>query len=478
MCRLAPGSDAPVTDRCQRILSINSTTNIFFVETSNPASPVPPTSVTVPKNDKRTITGWAFFDWANSAYALVITVAIFPGYFLELTNDTLNVFGLRMSDSTLYAWSIALAYLVIAALSPLLSGIADYGGKKKVFLRFFTTLGALACISLMFFTSMQTLWVGVTGFILATVGFAGGIVFYNSFLPLIATEDRYDDVSAKGFSYGFVGSVILLIANLIIIMNYEWFGFPDGLRAVPTAFVMVGLWWIGFAQIPLRRLPDDMAPTTRENLLTKGYQEIKKVWRIVRGDSNTLAFLFAFFCYNAGVQAVLFLASTFAEKELHFNTQKLIFLVLILQIVAIGGAWASAKLSGKKGNKFSIMVMLLIWTGICITGYFVETGLDFYLLAAAVGLVMGGIQSLSRATYAKLLPENTPDTASFFSFYDVMDKVSTVAGTFVFGFVENLTGGMRNSVAALAVFFVLSLIVLVTVKIKRMSSNASTVSIN
>ena len=422
-----------------------------------------------PKNDKRTIVGWAFFDWANSAYALVITVAIFPGYFLTLTNDEVNVFGLKMSDSTLYAWSIALAYLVIAALSPILSGIADYGGKKKAFLRFFTTLGALACISLIFFTSMQTLWVGVTGFILATIGFAGGIVFYNSFLPIIATEDRYDDVSAKGFSYGFIGSVILLIANLIIIMNFEWFGFSEGLKAVPTAFVMVGLWWLGFAQIPLRRLPNDSPPQKRENLLTKGYEELRKVWRTVKGDSNTVAFLVAFFCYNAGVQAVLFLASVFAEKELGFDTQRLIFLVLILQIVAIGGAWASAKLSGRKGNKFSIMVMLVIWTGICITGYFVETGLDFYLLAAAVGLVMGGIQSLSRATYAKLLPENTPDTASYFSFYDVMDKVSTVAGTFVFGIVENLTGGMRNSVAALAVFFVISLFVLATVSIRRMS---------
>ncbi|MBX2893190.1 MAG: MFS transporter [Saprospiraceae bacterium] len=435
------------------------------METTDSAAAIPPQ-----KNDKRVINGWAFFDWANSAYALVITVAIFPGYFLELTNDTLNVFGLQMSNSTLYAWSISFAYLVIAAISPLLSGIADYGGKKKVFLRFFTTLGALACISLLFFTSMKTLWVGVTGFVLATIGFAGGIVFYNSFLPLIATEDRYDDVSAKGFSYGFIGSVILLVANLIVIMNYEWFGFSDGLQAVPTAFVMVGLWWIGFAQIPLRRLPNDAPPTTRENLLTKGYEEIKKVWRVVKGDSNTKAFLFAFFCYNAGVQAVLFLASTFAEKELHFDTQRLIFLVLILQIVAIGGAWASAKLSGRKGNKFSMMTMLIIWTGICITGYFVQTGLDFYLLAGAVGLVMGGIQSLSRATYAKLLPENTPDTASYFSFYDVMDKVSTVAGTFVFGFVENITGGMRNSVAALAVFFVISLAVLAAVKIRRMKN--------
>ncbi|HOY05792.1 MAG TPA: MFS transporter [Saprospiraceae bacterium] len=432
---------------------------------------IEPTVVPAAKNNPRTINGWAFFDWANSAYALVITVAIFPGYFLELTNDTVNVLGFRMSDSTLYAWSISLAYLVIAILSPILSGIADYGGRKKVFLRFFTTLGALACISLLFFTGMSTLWVGVLGFILATIGFAGGIVFYNSFLPLIATEDRYDDVSAKGFSYGFVGSIILLLINLLVIMKYQWFGFPDGLRAVPTAFVMVGLWWIGFAQIPLRRLPEDrISRQPGTNLVRKGYDELMKAWHSLKQDRNTVAFLISFFCYNAGVQAVLFLASTFAEKELKFSSAGLILLVLILQVVAIGGAWASAKLSGKKGNKFSIMLMLIIWTGVCIVGYFVQTGLDFYFLASAVGLVMGGIQSLSRATYAKFLPENTPDTASYFSFYDVMDKVSTVVGTFVFGFVEQITGGMRNSVLALAVFFVISVIVLATVTVRRMQT--------
>lgn len=426
------------------------------------------TPVVLEKNNRRTINAWAFFDWANSAYALVITVAIFPGYFLAMTNDTVSILGYRMSDSTLYAWSISLAYLIIAALSPLLSGIADYGGHKKKFMRFFTMLGALACISLLFFTGMKTLWVGVLGFILATIGFAGGIVFYNSYLPLIATEDRYDDVSARGFSYGFIGSVILLIVNLIVITYYGWFGFSDGLKAVPTAFVMVGLWWIGFSQIPLRRLPADQVAISQKNLVSKGYEELGKVWQTLRRDRNTLAFLAAFFCYNAGVQTVLFLAATFADKELHFSSSGLIVLVLILQIVAIGGAWLSARLSRKKGNKFSIMAMLLIWTAICIVGYFVQTGLDFYLLAVGVGLVMGGIQALSRATYAKFLPENTPDTASYFSFYDVMDKVSTVAGTFLFGIVEVLTGGMRNSVLSLAVFFVISLIILATVTVRRM----------
>jgi UMF1 family MFS transporter len=425
------------------------------------------------KNNPQVINGWAIFDWANSAYSLVITVAIFPGYFLSLTDDTVNIGGFRLSDSTLYAWSIALAYLLIAAFSPILSGIADYGGRKKMFMRFFTRMGAFACISLLFFTGMDTLWIGLSGFIVATIGFAGGIVFYNAFLPLIATEDRYDDVSAKGYSYGFVGSVILLLINLVVIMNYGWFGFSDGLKAVPTAFVMVGLWWLLFSQISFNRLPDDLPQGETKHLLVKGYTELRKAWRNLRRDANTRSYLGAFFCFNAGVQAVLFLASTFAEKELKFTTSGLIFLVLILQIVAIGGAILFSKISGKWGNKFSLVIMLAIWTVICMVGYFVQTGTDFYVLAVAVGLVMGGTQSLSRSTYAKLIPKDTPDTASYFSFYDVMDKVSTVVGTFTFGFVEQMTGGMRSSVMALAVFFVISLIAISVVKIQRMQSEAT-----
>lgn len=436
-----------------------------------------------PKNNPRTIKAWALFDWANSAYALVITVAIFPGYFLAMTGDGndatvdyVTVLGMTMTNSSMFAYCISLAYLIIALVSPLLSGIADYGGKRIVFLRFFTMLGALACISLAFFKGMPTLWVGTVGFILATIGFSGGIVFYNSFLPTIATEDRYDDVSAKGFSYGFAGSVILLIVNLIIILNHKWFGLPTEGMAAQTAFVMVGLWWLGFSQIPFRRLPADRPTHNQENLMRKGYEELRKVWRSIRTDRNTVLFLIAFFCFNAGVQAVLFMASTFATGVLGFSPTNLIFIVLILQIVAIGGAWGSAKLSGRKGNMYSIMLMLSIWTVVCILGYFVQQGPGFYILAAAIGLVMGGIQSLSRATYAKFLPENTPDTASYFSFYDVMDKVSTVAGTFTFGVVEQISGGMRNSVAALAVFFVVSLLVMRLVRVRRIGGEQGAMS--
>lgn len=438
--------------------------NVVIVDTTLLDQPLPQTE----KNNPRTTTAWAYFDWANSAYALVITVAIFPGYFLAMTADTVYIFGRPVTDSTLYAWSISLGYLIIALISPILSGIADYGGRRKAFLRFFTLLGSLACISLLFFTGMKTLWLGVTGFILATIGFAGGIVFYNSFLPVIATEDQYDRLSAKGFSYGFVGSIILLLLNLVVIMNYEWFGFPDSLRAIPAAFVMVGLWWIGFSQFSLRRLPPDVRVHSDENLLKKGYQELRKAMKVVMADSKTKIYLISFFCFNAGVQSVLFLASVFAEKELGFTTMGLISLILVLQVVGILGAWLSARVSGRYGNRLTLLVLLVAWTIVCVLGYYVRTGLDFYFLASLVGLAMGGTQSLSRATYAKFLPENTPDTASFFSFYDVMDKVSTVAGTFIFGVVEQLSGGMRNSVLALAVFFIVSIILMIRVKVRRM----------
>lgn len=417
-------------------------------------------------NDKRTINGWAIFDWANSAYALVITTAIFPGYFLQVTDATVSILGIELSNSALYAFAISAAYFLIAIFSPLLSGIADYGGKRKFFLRFFTTLGSLACISLFWFQGMGQLTLGVLAFILATIGFAGGLVFYNSYLPLITTKDRYDSVSAKGFAYGYVGSVILLVTNLVIIMNPAWFGISEDSVAVRIAFVMVGIWWFGFAQITFRRLPDDIQPDNPKNLVQKGYQELKQVWGQLNGQFNLKRFLYAFFCYSAGAQTVIFLAATFAEKELNFATEKMILLVLILQIVAIGGAYLFAKVSSWKGNKISLFIILVIWAIICITAYFVYGDLQFYILAAFVGLVMGGVQSMSRSTYSKLLPVGTKDTTSYFSFYDVLEKVAIIVGTFSFGFIEQLTGGMRNSVLTLAGFFVIGILILSTITIE------------
>ncbi|MCB0651991.1 MAG: MFS transporter [Saprospiraceae bacterium] len=418
-------------------------------------------------NNRRTINGWAFFDWANSAFALVITVAIFPTYFTEVTAAEVKFLGFEMSNNALYAYSISAAYILIAILSPILSGIADYGGKKMVFMRFFTIIGSLACISLFWFRDTSQVYIGVLGFVLGMVGFAGGQVFYNSYLPQIASEDQYDRVSARGFTFGYVGSVILLIVNLLMIQKPEWFGIHNtGTTAVRISFIMVGLWWIGFAIIPFSRLPRDKK-NKNKGLITRGFRELVKVWKFIQQQRQIKIFLAAFFCYNAGVQTVLYLASLFAKQELHFETSELIIVVLILQIVAIGGAYIFAKLSDAKGNKFSIMVMLVIWIVICFLAYIVSGKLDFYALAAGVGIVMGGIQSLSRSTYAKLLPEDLKDTASFFSFYEVVDKISIILGTFSFGLITNITGNMRMSVLVLGVYFLLGLVILRYVKIEH-----------
>ena len=416
-------------------------------------------------NDPKTIRHWAFFDWANSAYALVITVAIFPAYYSAMSDAPVRVLGAEFSLSAIYAYAISIAYLLITVLSPILSGIADYSGRKLFFMRLFTTVGALACLSLWFFTSVDTLWLGTGAFMLATIGFAGALVFYNAFLPTIVTPDRYDAVSAKGFSYGYVGSVLLLITNLLIITFHESLGISESVAA-RIAFVSVGLWWLGFAQYSYSGLPKDRRKRGVNNLLGKGFAELQKVWQAVKNQPNIKGFLGAFFAYSAGVQTILFLAATFAEEEFGFETAELIVIILILQVLAIGGAYLFASVSKARGNKTALLIMLGIWAGICVAGYFIFLQWHFYALAAVIGLVMGGIQSLSRSTYSKLLPSGTTDTTSYFSFYDILEKTAIVSGTFIFGLVNTLTGSMRGSVLVLTVFFLLGILLLMRVRIR------------
>lgn len=417
-------------------------------------------------NDKRTINGWALFDWANSSYALVITVAIFPIYFQHVTDEYIEFWGMKLTNSGVYSFSIAVSYLIITLLSPLLSGIADASGRKMYFMKFFTTLGSIACLAMFFFIGhWANAWIiGSVTFIIATIGFAGALVFYNSYLPEIVTEDRYDRVSAKGFAFGFIGSVILLVISLIVITYPQFFGIESDSLPTRLAFVMVGIWWFGFAQITFRRLPKDSIKKTSSSVIFDGYREIRKVWRQVRSMKNILRFLVAFFFYSAGVQTVLYLASTFAEKELNFGTTELILIILLLQIVAIGGAYLFAWMAEKKGNKFSLIFMLVIWAIICFAAYSVSAKIQFYVIAGAVGVVMGGIQAISRSSYSKLIPVGTKDTTSYFSFYDVLEKLAIVFGTFSFGLIEQLTGGMRNSILALAFFFVLGILLLISVR--------------
>ncbi|MCB0688383.1 MAG: MFS transporter, partial [Saprospiraceae bacterium] len=349
---------------------------------------------------------------------------------------------------------------------PVLSGVADYSGRKLFFLKIFTTLGSISCAGLFFFKGMPQVGIALTFFILATIGFDGGKVFYNSYLPLISTPDRYDRVSAKGFAFGYIGSVILLLLNLWIILQPSFFGIPgESSLSVRLAFLMVGIWWIGFAQITFRRMPGEVKSSFEKKVMQKGLNEIKQVWRELKPQTNLKRFLISFFCYSAGVQTILYLAATFAEKELHFNSSELILVIIILQLVAIGGAYLFAYVSKIRGNKISLMSMLIIWVLICILAYYVIEKIQFYLIATLVGLVMGGIQSMSRSTYSKLISNRQDDTTSYFSFYEVLEKIAIVFGTFSFGFLDQVSGGMRNSVLLLGIYFIIGMILLWKVKL-------------
>jgi len=432
-------------------------------------------SNTLTKNDKKVVNAWALFDWANSAYALVISTAVFPVYFIASTPDIITLFGIEFTNSSLYTGAITISYLIIACLSPILSGIADSGGRRMFFMKMFTVIGAFACMSLFFFKGADQLWLGTVAFILATIGFAGSIVFYNAYLPEIVSEDQYDTVSAKGFAYGYVGSVILLIIILAMIQKPGWFNMAEG-TTLPArlGFLLVGLWWLGFAQISFINLPKDSQKEASSGMLRKGFQEIVEVFGKLKKKRDIKLFLLSFFFYFAGVQTVIYVATIFAQIELNFDAGELIVIVLILQLVAIVGAYFFAYVSKIKGNKASLMAMLFIWISICLAAYFVESKMMFHIIAALVGLVMGGIQSLSRSTYSKMVDDNEGDLTSWFSFYDVVYKVSLVAGSFLFALVDIITQNLRYSVLVLTVFFAIGIWLLSMVDIKSAMSKSTT----
>ena len=419
-------------------------------------------------DDKKTIRAWALFDWANSAYSLVISTAIFPIYFIAVAPDYLDFLGLELSSSSVYSYSIAFAYVLIAIVAPLLGGIADYGNKRLAFLKAFTTVGALSCMCLFFFSGELTVWGGTAAFVISTVGFAGSLIFYDSFLPNIASKSNYDKVSAIGYAYGYIGSVILLLFILFMSQNPELFGFPpDSSLPYRIGFVLVGVWWLGFAQITFRKMPPDNDKRLPSGFIKSGYREIKEAFGNLKGDRNLLYFLGSFFFYSAGVQTVIYLATIFAEQELDFTSSELILTVLLLQVVAILGAYVFAKIAKSQGSKKTLVVLIIIWMLICLAAYFTESKMLFYMISFFVGLVLGGIQSTSRAGYTKLLKSGEDDLSSFYSFYDVLFYLSVVFGTFAFGLVNQLTQNIRYSVLTLVIFFVIAIVLLAPMKFKE-----------
>jgi len=418
---------------------------------------------TIVKGDKRVVRGWVMYDWANSVYQLTIASAIFPIYYNTVTrtgdNFTVSFFGQPVINTVLYSWAIAAAYLLVAIGSPLFSSMADYSGRRKSFMRAFTLIGATACGALFFF-DRNHVELGIIAFALGTIGYGGSIVFYNSFLPVIAEPGDQDRISARGYSMGYLGGVVLLLFNLLMIMKPGLFGIAsDSSLPARISFLSVCVWWIAFSQITFSRLPKYTfrKRMKRESVLTNGYRELRIVFNQIRKSYKLSMYLTGFFFMMMGVLTTMFMAATFGEKEMGLKEDVLIPTILVIQLVGMLGAWMFARISGKIGNLPALMVTILAWTLVCVAAYFITNATGFVVVAFFIGIVMGGSQSLARSTYSKMLPADTTDHTSFFSFYDVMEKLATVAGTFSFGFIEALTGSMRYSVLAITVFFVLSL---------------------
>ncbi|CAN5422950.1 MFS transporter [soil metagenome] len=419
---------------------------------------------------KKVINGWAMYDWANSVYNLVITTTFFPAYYAAVTSidnkgfeHGITFLGRTFVNTELKDYVLAFGFLLIAFLSPILSSIADYKGNKKNFMRFFCYMGALSC-SIMFFFDKNHVTLGLMCFMFAGVGFYGSQVFYNSYLPEIAAEEDRDRVSAKGYSLGYIGSVLMQMIGfgLVIMM-------PNDAMPLKITFLLVGVWWVCFAQITFNALP--ISPKserkTKKHVIANGFHELKIVWDQLIHLPVLKRFLAAFFFYSMGVQTVMLVAIDFGIKELKLENQKLIITAVIIQLVAIVGAIGMSKLSARIGNIRVLIFTVLLWIGVCIAGYFITTEIHFYIIASLVGLVMGGIQSMSRSTYSKFMPE-TKDTASFFSFYDVTEKLAIVIGLFTFGFIEGISS-IRQSILSLVIFFVIGFFLLILTLVKQQS---------
>ncbi len=423
----------------------------------------------IKKNDKRLIRSWSMYDWANSAYNLVITSTIFPAYYTAITQteehgDVVSFFGFKIINTALSNFSLAIAYLIMAVTLPFISSYADVQGKKKQIMMLFTYFGAVSCMGLFFF-KIETLELGIILFAMAAIGYIGGVLFNNSYLPEIATADQQDRVSAQGFAYGYVGCVVLQLICLVFILSPDTFGITDATFAPRLSFLLVGIWWAGFATIPFKVLPNSQRSAVRasKQIFRTVVIEFRIVLRKIGKMERIKRFLPAYFFYAAGVQTVMIVAAAFGAKELHMENSKLIITILLIQLVAILGALLMSKLSEKYGNIKILIAVVLVWIGICVSAFFVNSETAFYVLACVVGLVMGGIQSLSRSTYSKFLPQNTKDTTSFFSFYDVTEKLAIVMGLFAFAVIEQLTHNIRYSALALSIFFVIGVILLLRV---------------
>jgi UMF1 family MFS transporter len=427
-------------------------------------------------NDKREIFGWAMYDWANSAFSTTVGTVFLGPYVASLARaaaqaagtDTASFFGIPVAPDSFMPYCISFSVGMQVLFLPILGAIADYSHLRKRMMQLFAVLGALLTIA-MFFVQGDLWWLGGVLFVLANLSFGAAIVFYNAYLPDIASEDQRDRVSSYGWAMGYLGGGLLLLGNLVFFQLRERLGVPTSL-AIQINLASAGLWWLGWAFLTWARLRPRHAVRTLppgENYLTIGFKQLRQTFSEAHKYPHTIRYLIAYLIYNDGIQTVIAIAATFAaapllQGGLEIEQGTLTMVILMIQFVAFGGALLWGRLAGRVGAKNAVLISLGIWAAVVIYAYFGLRGdtrvMEFWVLGACIALVMGGSQAISRSLFAQMIPPGKE--AEFFSIYEVSERGTSWIGPLLFGLVNQWLGSLRPAILSLIFFFVVGLIAL------------------
>ncbi|WP_431782515.1 MFS transporter [Streptomyces chumphonensis] len=416
--------------------------------------------------------GWYWYDWANSVFQTSVLTVFLGPYLTEIAEAAadaegyIHPLGIPVRDGSYFAYVISASVLLSVLVMPVVGALADRTGRKKPLLGVFAYTGAAATTG-MFFLDGDRYLLGGLLLILANVAYAASIVVYNAYLPQIAEPHERDAVSSRGWAFGYGAGSLVLVANLALFLGHESLGVEEG-TAVRICLASAGLWWAVFTLVPLRRLRERPGAVRGARLsLGGGFRQLGQTVRELRRYPLTLMFLLAYLLYNDGVQTVITQASVFGSEELGMEQESLIGAILLVQVLAIFGALGLGRLAERYGAKRTILGSLVAWTGTVAAGYFLPSGepLWFFVLAAAIGMVLGGTQALSRSLFAQLVPRGKE--AEYFSLYEVSDRGTSWLGPLVFGLTYQLTGSYRDAIISLVVFFVLGFVLLLRVPVRR-----------
>lgn len=438
-------------------------------------------------NDRREIFSWAMYDWANSAFSTTVSTVFLGPYLAALAAEAARAYpdgharllGIPIAPDSFFPYAVSISVFLQVLFLPILGAIADYSHMRKRMLRLFATVGATTTI-LLFFITIGLWWLGGLLFVVANLAFGAAIVFYNAYLPDIASEDQRDRVSSFGWAMGYLGGGLLLALNLAFYMFRDTLEMPGDL-AVRINLASAGVWWLGFSSITWaglrsRRPPRALPPG--ETYFSVGFKQLKQTFRELRQFPETLKFLLAYFLYNDGIQTVIAVSATFAAAPIirggvGLDTQTLTMAILMIQFVAFFGALLWGQLAAWMGAKRAIMVSLVIWSGVVIYGYGGLRGdtriLEFFLLGALIALVLGGSQAISRSLFAQMIPDGKE--AEFYSFYEVSERGTSWTGPMIFGLVNQWLGNLRYGILALIFYFIVGMILLSLVDVRKAMEN-------